>query len=126
VSDGVWHLVDGNKVFEPVRIPGGGNTAIYVAKFGAARCGGTGADQITISNNTAYAAGTSYSENGTCGAVATSGNTFDASAFSALNTMSSINPPPPIPRQPKYWTAPGLQEVVQQRIGSLAIICPVC
>jgi hypothetical protein len=24
------------------------------------------------------------------------------------------------------WTAPRWQEVVQQRIGSLAIICPVC
>ncbi len=104
VADGVGHLVDRNKVFEPVRIPGGGNTAIYVARFGAGPCGGVGAEQITVSNNIAYAAGTSYVDNGSCGTVATGGNIFDASAFSALDPMAGTNPPPPVPPQPKHCT----------------------
>lgn len=103
VADGTGHLIDNNKILNETAISGGGNTALSVWKQYDPPCGGTGANQITLSNNVAderRSNGThsGFWNGGGCNPLNMVRNIFGLAAYKMLNPWSA--PLPPIPPMP--------------------------
>jgi parallel beta-helix repeat protein len=100
IGDGSNNTIDGNKVV----ITHGGPSATGVAitnYFTPVVCSGE-----KVTNNIAYAKQSNgwvqgYYDQGVCGTVTLSGNTWDSAAYTILNPLSTTNPPPAIPVMPK-------------------------
>jgi len=106
IATGVNQVVSNNKVLNLNPFAGAGNTAIYVWNQYASAC-----SNVTVSNNIAdglkpdLTTHSGYWNGGNCGTVTESGNTWNLAAYNLLNPMSTTNPPPPIPVQPKNCVA---------------------
>jgi hypothetical protein len=105
VASGIGHLIDDNKVLNLTPVPGGGNTAIYVWKQYSAKCGGSGKNQITVSDNIADeikpdGTHSGWWNGGGCDPVKLLNNIWNEAAYAKLNPIASKYPPPAIPPRP--------------------------
>jgi len=99
------HTVSGNSVYNRLPVKGGGNTAIYVAHYGASgTCG-----PMTITDNVADSLQIAGSHSGWwypggCGAISTITDVFGVAGDAALSARSAFTPPL-IPPEPKTCVA---------------------
>ena len=103
IADGVGHVIDSNKILNENPIAGGGNTALPIWKQYKPPCGGTGANQITVSDNIAderRSDGTHYGfwNGGGCDRLNLVNNTFNLAAYNILHPWTI--PPPAVPPLP--------------------------